>query len=312
MMLKSEAIHPSRPRITFRTRQKLAGVLFVLPTLLFFLVFIAYPFFRALGISVTEWAGYDEPRFVGLRNFTNLWQDRVFWIAIKNTFWFVTATTILQTIIPLLVAVLINAGWRGGVFFRTVFFIPVIISFLVSALLWRMIYDATFGILNHALTIIGLDAWTRPWLALPETVMPSIILVSLWASLGFYMLIFFAGLQGIPAALYEAASIDGATNWQKLRHVTIPLLWPVTTVVMVINIIGGIKVFDIVYVMTTGGPNHASEVLGTYLYVTAFGATGGGSPSMGYASAIGVVILVLSMIGTSIQFRLTGNQSDVY
>jgi ABC-type sugar transport system permease subunit len=299
-------------RITFRTRQKLAGVLFVLPTVLFFLVFIAYPFFRALGISLTEWAGYDEPRFVGLKNFISLTKDRVFWIALKNTLIFTVATTVLQTAIPLLVAVLLNVGWRGGVFFRTVFFIPVIISFLVSALLWRMIYDATFGILNSLLTLAGLESWTRAWLALPETVLPAIIVVSLWISLGFYMLIFYAGLQGIPAELYEAAAIDGASSGQRLRHITVPMLWPVTTVVMVINIIGGIRVFDIIYVMTTGGPNHASEVLGTYLYVTAFGATGGGSPSMGYAAAIGVVILILSMIGTSLQLRLTGNRSDVY
>jgi ABC-type sugar transport system permease subunit len=284
----------------------------VLPTVLFFLFFVAYPFFRALGISLTEWAGYDEPRFVGLKNFVNLTKDRVFWIALKNTLIFTVATTVLQTVIPLLVAVLLHVGWRGSVFFRTVLFIPVIISFLVSALLWRMIYDATFGILNGVLTAIGLDDWTRAWLALPETVLPAIIVVSLWISLGFYMLIFYAGLQGIPAELYEAAGIDGANGLQRLRHITVPLLWPVTTVVMVINIIGGIRVFDIIYVMTTGGPNHASEVLGTYLYVTAFGATGGGSPSMGYAAAIGVVILILSLIGTSIQLRLTRNRADVY
>jgi ABC-type sugar transport system permease subunit len=312
MTASSNTLSSQPSRITFCTRQKLAGVLFVLPTLIFFLFFIAYPFFRALGISFTEWAGYDEPRFVGIKNFANLTRDRVFWIAIKNTMIFTVATTILQTVIPLLVAVLLNVGWRGGVFFRTVFFVPVIISFLVSALLWRMIYDATFGILNGVLETIGLENWTRAWLALPETVLPAIIVVSLWISLGFYMLIFYAGLQGIPAELYEVAAIDGASGWQKLRHITVPMLWPVTTVVMVINIIGGIRVFDIVYVMTTGGPNHASEMLGTYLYVTAFGATGGGSPSMGYAAAIGVVILILSMIGTSIQLRLTGNRSDVY
>jgi ABC-type sugar transport system permease subunit len=126
------------------------------------------------------------------------------------------------------------------------------------------------------------------------------------------MLIFFAGLQSIPRELYESASIDGASTAQKLRHITIPMLWPITTVVVVINIIGGVKVFDVIYVMTTGGPNHATEVLGTYLYVTAFGATGGGSPSMGYAAAIGVVILILAMIGTIIQFRVTKERVDVY
>lgn len=311
-MAVAKVRRPSTTSLNFRTRQKLYGYLFILPTFIFFLTFIAVPFFGALGISLTEWAGYDEPRYIGIRNFVNLAQDRVFWISLKNTFAFTVATTILQTTIPLLVAVLINAGWRGGVFFRTVLFLPVIISFVVSALLWRMIYDANFGILNAILIAIGLEEWTHVWLADPNTAMPSIIAVSLWQSLGFYMLIFFAGLQSIPRELYESASLDGANNFHKLIYVTIPMLWPITTVVIVINIIGGIKVFDVIYVMTTGGPNHATEVLGTYLYVTSFGATGGGSPSMGYAATIGVVILALAMIGTVIQFRVIKERTDVY
>lgn len=293
-------------------RRALYGYLFILPTILFFLAFIAYPFLRAVSISMTEWAGYDEPRYIGLRNFYNLTKDRVFWIALRNTFTFMAATTVLQTVLPLLVAVLLYARWRGDTFFRTVYFLPVIISFVVTALLWRMIYDANFGTLNNLLIALGLKKWAHAWLADPKTVLPAIILVSLWQSLGFYMVIFYAGLQSIPPELYEVASIDGANSWQKTLHVTVPMLWPVTTVVMIINIIGGIKVFDVIYVMTTGGPNHASEVLGTYLYVTAFGATGGGSPSTGYAAAVGVVILILCMIGTSIQLRLTRSRSDVY
>jgi ABC-type sugar transport system permease subunit len=300
------------PMLNFRTRRKLIGYLFILPTYIFFVIMIAVPFFRALGISLTAWAGYDTPEYIGLRNFENLLQDRVFWIALRQTFLFTFATSILQTIIPLLIAVLINNKWRGSTFFRTALFIPVIISSVVSGLLWRMIYDPNFGILNATLKQIGLGAITKPWLALPETAMGAIILVSLWQSLGFYMLIFFAGLQSIPAELYESASLDGANAWQKLMRITVPMLWPVTTVVIVINIIGGIKVFDVIYIMTTGGPNHATEVLGTYLYVTAFGATGGGSPSMGYAAAIGVVILILAMIGTIVQFRVTKGRSDVY
>jgi ABC-type sugar transport system permease subunit len=298
--------------MNFRTRRKFVAYLFILPAYAFFLAFIAVPFFRALGISLTQWAGYDTPHYIGLRNFENLLDDRIFWIALRQTFKFTAATTILQTIIPLLVAVLINNNWRGSTFFRTVLFIPVIISFVVSGLLWRMIYDANFGILNSFLKDIGLGQYAKAWLALPDTAMPAIVVVSLWQSLGFYMLIFFAGLQSIPTELYESASLDGANSAQKLLYITVPMLWPVTTVVIIVNVIGGIKVFDIIYIMTTGGPNHATEVLGTYLYVTAFGATGGGSPSMGYAAAIGVVILILAMIGTIISFRLTKERTDVY
>lgn len=302
----------SRFRMTEYRRRALYGYLFILPTVIFFIVFIAVPFFRAISISFTEWAGYDEPRFVGVRNFVHMTRDRVFWIALRNTLVFTATTTLLQTAFPLLVAVLLNARWRGEVIYRTVLFLPVIISMVVTGLLWRMIFDGNFGVINSMLDSLGLGILKHQWLAEPETVMPSIITVSLWASLGFYMVIFYAGLQSIPPELYEVASIDGANTLQKLWHITIPMLWPVTTVVLVINIIGGIKVFDVVYIMSQGGPNHASEVLGTYLYVTAFGATGGGSPSTGYAAAIGLVILVLSMIGTVIQLRLTGRRGDVY
>src|SRR5262245_48113108 len=235
-----------KTRLNFKTRQRLYGYLFILPTVLFFLIFIAYPFFRALAISMTEWAGYDQPRYIGFQNFSNLLKDRVFWISMKNTFAFTIGTTVLQTVIPLMVAVLINAGWRGSVFFRTVLFFPVIISFIVSGLLWRMIYDANFGVLNTLLIAVGLGSLAQPWLASPDTVMPAIIVVSLWQSLGFYMLIFFAGLQSIPQELYESASLDGANTWQKLIYVTVPMLWPITTVVIVINIIGGIRVFEVI------------------------------------------------------------------
>lgn len=303
----------SGPRLgSLSLNRQLWAYLFILPTVLFFLVFIAVPFFRALGISLTEWAGYDQPRFVGLRNFYNLFQDRIFWIAMRNTIIYMTATTILQTVIPMGIAVLLNAGWRGSVFFRTALFVPVIISSVVSGLLWRMIYDPNFGVLNTVLNAIGLKSLAFAWLADPRTVLLAIIVVSLWQSLGFYMLIFFAGLQSISAELYEAASIDGANPAQQLRYVTVPMLWPVTAVVITLNIIGGVKVFDVIYIMTTGGPNHASEVLGTYLYITSFGASGGGSPSMGYAAAIGVVILVLAMIGTYLQLRLTRERTNVY
>ena len=304
---KPSLIHMTEPR-----RRAIWGYIFIAPTVLFFIFFVAIPFFRAIAISMTTWAGYDEPHFVGLQNFKNMMVDRIFWIALKNTFVFTLATTALQTVIPLLVAVLLNARWRGEVIYRVVLFLPVIFSLVITGLLWRMIYDGNFGVINGILGRLGLESLQHQWLSEPGTVMPAIIIVSLWSSLGFYMVIFFAGLQSIPPELYEVASIDGANSRQKLWFITIPMLWPVTTVVLIINIIGGIKVFDVIYIMTTGGPNHASEVLGTYLYVTAFGATGGGSPSTGYAAAVGVFILILCMIFTSVQLRLTGRRSDVY
>jgi ABC-type sugar transport system permease subunit len=181
---------------------------------------------------------------------------------------------------------------------------PAIISLAVSGLLWTIIYDPMNGILNTMLKDVGLGGLTQLWLADPNTALPAIIVVSIWQSLGFYLVIFFAGLQGIPPEMHEAAAIDGAGAWQRFRNVTIPLLAPVITVVVVLNTINGIKAFDQIWVMTAGGPMHSSDTLGTYLYSSAFGAYGSANPELGYASTIGVVILLLCLGMSIVQIRL--------
>jgi ABC-type sugar transport system permease subunit len=180
---------------------------------------------------------------------------------------------------------------------------PVIISLAISGLLWSMIYEPNFGVLNNALSAVGLQGLNRFWLADNTTVIPSIIIVSIWQSLGFYVVIFFAGLQNIPRELYEAAALEGANAWQRLIHLTVPLLAGIITVVVVLNTIGGIQVFDQVWVMTNGGPAHASDTLGTYLYSVAFGAQASSVSQLGYAASIGIVILVLSLILSIAQIR---------
>jgi ABC-type sugar transport system permease subunit len=181
---------------------------------------------------------------------------------------------------------------------------PVVISGAISGLLWGMMFEPNFGVLNETLRSLGLGQFTQLWLADKNTVIPSIIVVSLWQALGFYVVIFFAGLQNVPQELYEAASLDGASAWQRFRYVTIPMLRPVITVAAVLNTIGGIQVFDQVWVMTSGGPNHASETLGTYLYGTAFGSRASSNPQLGYAASIAIVILILSLCISIFQIRL--------
>jgi ABC-type sugar transport system permease subunit len=220
-------------------------------------------------------------------------------------------TTILQTTLPMLLAAFINIGWRGGVVFRTLLFIPVIVSFVVTALLWQLIYDPNFGTLNEVLRAVGLDALAHPWLADPTTVVPAIMLVSLWQSLGFYMLIFLAGLQGIDPNLYEAARIDGAGARQEFLKITVPMLRTVTAVVVLLNLINGFNTFDVIYVMTGGGPNRASEVLGTYLYKLAFGTESGATPSFGYATAISMVVFGLCVVAAVVQLRISRRARDV-
>jgi multiple sugar transport system permease protein/raffinose/stachyose/melibiose transport system permease protein len=307
----SDHVVTARVRFTARTRRRAVGYLFVLPIALFFAVFVAFPFLRSFYLSLTEWSGFTSPRFIGLRNFQSLADDPVFWKALRTTIIYTAVTTILQTTLPMLLAAFVNIGWRGAVVFRTLLFIPVIVSFVVTALLWQLIYDPNFGTLNQVLRAIGLDALAHPWLADPTTVVPAIMLVSLWQSLGFYMLIFLAGLQGIDPNLYEAARIDGAGARQEFLKITVPMLRTVTAVVVLLNLINGFNTFDVIYVMTGGGPNRASEVLGTYLYKLAFGTESGATPSFGYATAISMVVFGLCVLAAVVQLRISRRARDV-
>jgi ABC-type sugar transport system permease subunit len=285
--------------------ERYVGPLFVLPTLALFVVFVGWPILHSVYLSTTTWSGFGTPRFTGLANYGRLGGDPVFRTALVITVVFTAVTTVLQTVLPMLTAILINAGWRrAGVMFRTILFLPGIISLVVTGVLWQLIYDPNLGTLNQLLGDIGLGAWQQQWLGDPHLVVPAIIVVSLWQSLGLYMLIFFAGLQGIDPTLYEAARVDGANAWQRLRHVTVPMLRTVTGVVVALNLINGFKTFDIVYVMTKGGPNHASEVLGTYLYSLAFGSLSGSVPQIGYATAISIVIMALCLVAAIVQFAV--------
>ena len=290
-------------RSAYRTRAMMLPYLFLLPAVVIWLVLMAIPLFNALLLSLQAWDGLRPPTWVGLRNFDNLLHDRVFLLALRNTAIFVVATVIFQTIIPLLVANLLHSGVRGSTVFRTIYFMPVVISLSISGLLWSIIYEPNFGVLNSSLRAIGLGGLAQLWLANKNTVLPSLIAVSIWQSLGFYLVIYFAGLQAIPQELLEAAEIDGANAWQRLIRVTVPLLAPVTTVVVVLNTINGVRVFDQIWVMTAGGPNHASDTLGTYLYTIAFGALGSSNPQLGYASAIGILILLIAFVLSVVQIR---------
>jgi ABC-type sugar transport system permease subunit len=250
------------------------------------------------------------PRFIGFKNYLDLAQDGTFLLALWHTAYFTICTVVLQTVLPLLIANLLSSGVRGSAFFRTLYFMPVIISLAISGLLWAMLFEPNFGAINSLLRAIGLGALAPLWLADANTVMPSVIIVSVWQSLGFYLVIFFAALQGVPKELYEAAELDGADAWRRFRYITVPTIWPVILFVIVLNTINGVKVFDQIWVMTAGGPNYASATLGTYLYTIAFGAMGASNSRLGYATAIAMVILLLSVVVSIVQIRL-GRRRDL-
>ncbi len=281
---------------------------FLIPAAAVLIIFLAIPLFNAILLSFQSWNGMSPPNWIGLTNYQELLQDNGFWHALLDTGFFVVMTVIFQTTLPLLVANLLNSGIRGSTIFRTIYFMPVIISLTVTGLLWSMIYEPNFGLLNSLLKAFGLG--TQLWLADKRLVMLCIIVVSIWQSLGFYLVIYFAALQSIPQDLYEAASIDGANAWHRLIYVTVPMLRPVMILVVVLNTVNGIKVFDQVWVMTAGGPNHASDTLGTFLYNAAFGTQGSANPQLGYATAVAMVILILSLVLSIAQIRL-GQSGEV-
>ena len=286
--------------------ERIAGYAFLIPTVVFFTIFVGWPILYAIGLSFTNWNGFGPASFTGSANYVRMFNDPVARRAFVVTIVFALGTTVLQTVLPLVVAVLVNFVWKPlSVVVRTVLFIPAIVSFVVSGVLWKLIYDPNIGTLNQALHTIGLGQLAQPWLSNPSTVLPSILVVSLWGAFGLNMLIFFAGLQGVDPTLYEVAQIDGASRMQQFRYITIPGLRIITAIVIALNLMNGFKVFDIIFVMTGGGPSHASDVFGTYLYTLAFGSTSGSIPQLGYASAFSVVVMVLCSLAVLFQVGLT-------
>ncbi|HEV2375474.1 MAG TPA: sugar ABC transporter permease [Streptosporangiaceae bacterium] len=270
----------------------------MLPAVALFGVFVGYPLVHSIYLSLTASPGFGPAQFVGGRNFQVLWHDPVFWQALRNTAIYTVAGTVLQTVLPLAVALLMREGWRGSVILRTVYFIPSIVSLTVSGLLWQLALAPEFGPVNGVLRAIGLGGWAKPWLADTSTAVPMVILVSLWQSFGFILLIFHAGLQNIDPRLYEAARIDGAGRIREAWSIAIPLLRPVTELVVIINVISGLQIFDVIFTMTGGGPIHASESLSTYLYSLSFGTASGAEPAFGYSAAIGLILFLITAVIT--------------
>ena len=302
------AVRPTHSSL--RLQRLIPPALFIAPAALALILTMAAPMAAAILLSLQHWNGMAPPRWAGFSNYLNLMQDETFFRALWHTAYFTLCTVVLQTVLPLLIASLLNSGIRGSTVFRTLYFMPVIISLAISGLLWAMLFEPNFGAINSFLRAIGLGAFAQLWLADPNTVMPSVIIVSVWQSLGFYLVIFFAALQSVPNELYEAAELDGANAWSRFLHVTVPTIRPVILIVIVLNTINGIKVFDQIWVMTAGGPDYASATLGTYLYSIAFGAMGASNSRLGYATAISVVILLLSIVVSVIQIRL-GRRPDL-
>ncbi len=276
---------------------------FLAPALLVLAVFFFLPVGAALLLSFTDFDIYalgDSRylRFVGLNNYLHLFQDPLFWVALKNTAYFVAVGGPLSVGVSLGAALLLNhrlVRYKG--LFRSVLFLPVVTSLVAIAVVWRYWYHPRYGLLNYLLGLFGIAP--IDWLGDPDWAMPAIILMAVWKNFGFNMIIFIAGLQAIPVSLYEAARIDGAKGWQQFRHITLPMLAPTFVFVTIITMIGYFQLFAEPYVMTQGGPSNSTLSIVLLMYVHGFRWW-----NIGYASAVAFVLFLILLAGTWLQMKL--------
>ena len=264
------------------------------PALLIYTGFAVVPILISLVFSFTDWnmERLYSPEFAGLKNYIGLMEDPVFLKSIANTFIFALCTTVLKTVVGFLLALALVRKVAARGVLRTIYYAPCVMSITVVGVLFKSILANT-GLLNNALSLLGMDFLTRDWLAKYGTAMGSVIFVETWMWAGFNMFIFLSGLQAIPSDYYESATLDGANGWEKFRYVTLPLIVPSLTVVVTLSIAGGLKVFDIIYVITNGGPGFDTQVLSTYTYQ---------SFSLGFLGESTAGSVILAVIVTIISF----------
>jgi ABC-type sugar transport system permease subunit len=280
--------------------QTRAAILFVLPALLLYLVFMVWPFLQSFWFAATDWNGATATKtFVGLANFAELARDELFRLALRNNLIWVIIGTISPLVIGMFLALLLWRQPKGFTFFRTVFFLPHILLTVVIGIIWSWIYNPIFGILNTWLDGIGLEDVSRGWLGDPSTALYAVLVAAIWAEVGFVFVILLAGLQNVSRDLLEAATIDGANAWQRFWDVTLPQLANVLNVVVALLLIGGFNVFDIIFVMTQGGPANATQTMATMTYDQAFTLN-----RVGYGSAISLVMTAISLIASVVFLKL--------
>ncbi|MCD7806134.1 MAG: sugar ABC transporter permease [Lachnospiraceae bacterium] len=293
------------PKMKRKLKSNAVGFSFVLPSLLGYAIFVFIPVCFSLILSLMEWDASQAPlKFVGLQNFVTIFGDRNFRNSFIHTVTYSLMTVFPTLVISLLLAVLMNSKIRGITFFRAAFYFPHIVSVVAVGAVWNMLFQPDYGPINMFLKFIGISNPPR-WVLSTTWAMPAVAIVSVWKNMGYYMIIYLAGLQGIDHSLHEAASIDGANGWQRLRYITVPLLTPTTFFVLIMLTIQCFKVFDLVYVMTGGGPGNATQTLVNYIYTKAFT-----SWKLGEASAAAMIMFVVVLAVTLIQFAGERKWSD--
>ena len=279
-------------------RDALTGYLFLLPSAIGFLTFVAYPIIYGLYLSFTNSDGFNVPQFVGFTNFARAFSDNLVRRSIQNNFIYTFSFVPLNAALALLVSVIIHRGFRMAGFFKTVLFFPYITASIAIAVVWKQLYMPNKGLIDVALRAIGFSN-TPGWLTDTKTALLSVVIVAVWHGFGYNMVIFLAGLQSIPYDLYEAATLDGATGWKVFRYITFPMLSPTIFFVVTMGIINSFRVFELIFQMTAGGPGNSTNVLVYRIY-----QEGIINMRFGYSSSIAFILFIIILTFTILQFTL--------
>ncbi|MEA3309047.1 MAG: sugar ABC transporter permease [Chloroflexota bacterium] len=274
-----------------KSKNKLIPYLFLIIPLVLYLIWVIGPMLYTFYLSLTKWDGLSDPVYIGLRNYEKLFRDPVFFTSLKNNLKWIASFITIPVVLGLGLAMVLNRSIPGAKFFKASFYSPLVLSLVVCGLIWSWMYHPANGLINSVLRDIGLDTWTQGWLSDEKLVMWAIIVVAIWRQAGYVMVLYLAGLQGVNPQLVDAAKVDGCNGFGSFRHVILPLLTPVTVIVVVISIIDSLRAFDLVSVMTRGGPYNSSSVLANFMYIEAFN-----NYKMGYSAAISVILFLISAV----------------
>jgi len=295
---RAKAPNAARVRSRSNIRGGWSRYLYVLPGLLLYVIFVLLPLLGAFALSLTRWSGVGPIHFNGLTNYANAFHDGMVGTAFEHTLIYSAGTTVGKLAIGLGLALLADKGTRMLAAYRTILFIPALMSFVAVGILWSWLYNPEIGLVDHVISLFGVNTYSLTWLGSPHQALAALMIVEVWKWAGYTMVIFLAGLQTIPRELPEAARVDGASRFGVFRHVTWPLLRPITVINLIIAVAGSLNVFDLVYVMTSGGPFNATQTVMTYVYQQAFS-----DYNFGYAAAIAVLLFILVTVVTLVCLR---------
>lgn len=301
--LRDGGTRPRRGRSAARRAESLAGLVLAGPALVVFTIFMFIPLVLTFWFSLNQYSGFGPMRFLGLQNYQKIISDETFWKALVNTLLFTALTVPLRVGLGIGAALLLNRVMPGRALFRALVYVPVVISGVASGVIFLRLFDPLIGVLKQMSAAVGLPA--IDWQGNGTAALTAVIIVTTWQGIGFGMVVYLAGLQGIPGELYEAGAVDGAVGWRRFAYITWPMLRPTTFFLVVYSIIGSFQVFDVVYVLTGGGPGTATTFLVQYAYDQGFVQR-----RQGYAAALGVIIYLIVLVFTVLQWRLSKGRDE--